>query len=116
MLYKELKLKIKEQQKSLAQQIKRGKSLRKPKDRIDVTPEDKKLYYSTWGDKVFANWRIESLSWEYRHKHIVYCTFFNRTPYEMVEKFCRENPDSNKLKNIEKEWEGLLDEALRDCA
>jgi len=117
MTYKELKLKIKEQQKSLAQQIKRGKELRKPCNRTDVTEEDRKLYYSTWGEgDGFSCWKIESLSDVYRHKHIAYCTMFFKTPYEEIELFCKESPDFDRIDSYKKEWEGLLDEALLDCA
>jgi len=118
MTYKDLKRKIKEEQKSLAQQIKRGKELRKPCNRTDVTEEDRALYYCTFGDESdgFANWKIESLSDDYRHKHIVYCTFFNKTPYEMIERTCRENPDSHRIDSIRTKWEGLLDEVICNCA
>ncbi len=118
MIYRDLKNKVKQEQKILAQLIKRGKELRKPCNRTDVTKDDKQHYYVSYGDidDGFANWKIESLSDDYRHKHIVYCTFFNKTPYEMVESNCNENPDSHRIDSIRKEWEGLIDEALRNCA
>jgi len=117
MTYKELKLKIKEQQKSLAQQIKRGKTLRKPCNRIDVTPEDRKLYYSSWGESDgFAYWKVGSLSNDYRHIHIAYCTMFFKTPYDKIELSCKESPDFDRIDSRKKQWEGLIDEALLDCA
>jgi len=112
MIYRDLKNKIKEEQKILAQLIKRGKGLRKPCNRTDVTKDDKQNFYSPWGDSDgFANWKIESLSDDYRHKHIVYCNFFNKTPYEMIERTCHEDPASGRLSSIRKEWEGQLNES-----
>ena len=103
MTYKELKNKIKEEQKVLAQIIRLGKTGRKPKNRNSEN-------YSPW-DQLEWNQR------EYRHKHIIYCHMFNGTPYELIEQPRDNNrPDSYKLDKIRKEWEGMLDEALRDCA
>jgi len=118
MTYRDLKNQIKNEQKVLALKIRRGKHLRKPCNRTDVTPEDKNLYYSQWGEgDGFANWKIDSLSYEYRLKHIAYCTMFFKTPYEEIELFCKESPDFDVVDSYKKEWEGLLDEeTLRDCA
>jgi hypothetical protein len=114
MTYKELKNKIKEEQKDLALKIRRGKYLRKPAHRVNISDEDKKLYYS-YGD--FANWNVERLSQKYRHKHVVYCNMFNNTPYDKIEQPRDNNPlSSNELEKYKKEWTGLLDEALRDSA
>lgn len=103
MTYKELKNKIKEEQKDLAQKIRLGKTGRKPKNRSDEN-------YSEW----------QKLEWnqrDYRHNHIIYCNMFNRTPYELIEQPRDENrPKSWKLDNIRKKWEAELDEALRNCA
>ena len=103
MTFKELKNKIKEEQKTLAQLIRNGKTGRKPKNRN---------YENS------ADW--EDLEWnqrDYRHKHIIYCNMFNNTPYELIEQPRNENkPSSYMLDSIRKEWEGMLDEALRDCA
>ena len=66
MTFKELKLKIKEEQKTLAQQITNGKTGRKPTNRSDKNMKDY--------DNLFWNQH------KYRHKHIMYCHFFNDTP------------------------------------
>ena len=117
MTYKDLKNKIKEEQKTLAQQIRRGKDLRKPCNRTDVAEEDRALYYSAYGDSDgFANWKIEGLTDDYRHKHIAYCMFFFNTPYDLIESNCNEGPDFDTVDSYKNEWEGKLDEALRDCA
>lgn len=104
MTFKELKLKIKEEQKVLAQKIKNGKSGRKPKNR---TKENLSDYDNLWLHRR-----------HYRHKHIVYCNMFNGTPYDKIERAREGNrPDSYLLNKYKKEWEGMLDEqALRDCA
>lgn len=116
MTFKDLKNKIKQEQKILALQIRRGKFLRKPCYRTDITEDEKRLYYSNW-DNDFANWKVNDLSCEYRHRHIIYCHMFNNTPYDSIEKPHDDNyPDSGKLERIRKEWEGQIDEALRNCA
>ena len=97
MTYKQLKHKIKEEQKSLALRIRELKSKRKD---------------SPYG-------YVDGLEWatyDYRHKHIAYCQFFNKTPYDKIERFCNEDPSSHRIETLEKEWEGQLDEALRDSA
>jgi len=102
MTYRDLKLKIKEEQKTLAQDIRNGKVGRKPSKRNDENYED-------W----------DSLEWnqyEYRHTHIAYCEFFNNTPYELIENFTYDSPDRNRIDNLKNEWDGELDEALRNCA
>jgi len=116
MTYKDLKNKIKEKQKTLALQIRRGKFLRKSCNRVDITEDDKKLYYSNW-DNDFSVWKVETLSDEYRHKHIAYCNLFNNTPYELIES-PRDNNKANTsaIDSYKNEWKGQLDEALRDSA
>jgi len=118
MNYKDLKNKVKQEQKSLAKQIRRGKELRKPCNRKDVTEEDRAMYYTTFGgdSEGFANWKIEGLSDTFRHKHIAYCMFFFNTPYDLIESNCNENPDFNTVDSFKNEWDGMLDEALSDCA
>jgi hypothetical protein len=108
MTYKELKLKIKKEQKELAQKIRTGKSLRKP--------SNYKKYKGKNKDGL-----IWDLSWNqnlYRHRHIVYCQMFNNTPYHKIEQPRDENtPCSDWLESIRKKWEAEIDEeALRDCA
>ena len=97
MTYKDLKNKIKEEQKSLALRIRELKGKRKSSSDGYVDG-------------------LEWASYDYRHKHIAYCQFFNKTPYEMIENFCHEDPNSYRIEELEKEWESELDEALRDCA
>ena len=104
MTFKELKLKIKEEQKTLAQQITNGKSGRKPKIRSDDNLDD-----------------YGGLEWnqsKYRHTHIMYCHFFNGTPYDKIEQPRDNNkPSSYQLDKYKQEWEAEIDnEALRDCA
>jgi hypothetical protein len=114
MTYKDLKNKIKEEQKTLALKIRRGKFLRKPDNRKDVTEEDKELYYYRG---FFENFKVELLGEDYRHRHIIYCNMFNNTPYERIEFPRDENlPNTHILDRIRKEWENELDEALRDSA
>lgn len=103
MTYKELKNKIKQEQKSLALQIRNGKSGRKPSRRS----EDNQTDYNY----------LERNQYDYRHRHIVYCEMLNNTPYEKVEQPRDDNkPSKYRLEKIQKEWMGLLDEAVRDCA
>jgi len=104
MTFKELKNKIKEEQKTLAQNIKTGKPLRKPKNWNAASEEERQLYFKT-------------SSWEYRHRHIVYCQFFNNTPYHMIEQPREGNhPDDYFLKKYRTEWENELDEDVYHSA
>ena len=106
MTFIELKNKIKEEQKYLAHQIKIGKPLRKPR-----------IYEQADADAIAAYHELEWNQKEFRHTHIMYCQFFNNTPYSLIEQPRDENkPSSYMLNSIKTEWEGLLDEALRDCA
>lgn len=97
MTFKELKKKIKEEQKSLAQIIKEKKSRRK-----------KEQYGYVQGLDYERN--------KYRHIHIAYCTFFNKTPYGMIESNCHEDPDTDRVDELKKNWELQIDEVIRDCA
>jgi hypothetical protein len=97
MTYKELKLQIKEEQKSLAQAIRELKSKRKS---------------SPYG-------YVDGLEWatyDYRHKHIAYCQFFNKTPYGMIEQYCEEDPNSHRIEELEKRWESEIDELNNEAA
>ena len=110
MTFKELKRKIKQEQKDLALKIRRGKFLRKPKNRKDVTKEEKKLFF--YGS-TFQPWEVEALSRKYRHNHIIYCNMFNKTPYDKIEVPRDDNsPNSSLLENIREEWEKQLDETI----
>jgi len=103
MTFKELKNKIKEEQKTLAQNIRNGKSGRKPDNRGDDNLKDYK-----------------NLDWNrdhYRHTHVAYCLFFNNTPYEKIENPREENsPRSSTIESLKEKWSGEIDEALRNCA
>ena len=98
MTFKELKQKIKEEQKSLAREIKEAKSKRKE---------------SQYG-------YVHGLDYDrdqFRHKHIAYCKFFNKTPYGMIEQTCHEDPRKSTIKSYMNDWESQIDEeALRYCA
>lgn len=114
MTYKELKNEIKEEQKTLALQIRRGKYLRKPDHRTNITKDDKKLYYY---DLTFDDWNVYKLSQKYREKHIAYCKTFNRTPYGLIENPREGNsPNKSRIEEYENQWENRLDEALRISA
>lgn len=107
MTFKELKKKIKEEQKKLAQSIKLGKPLRKPS-----------VYNQADGDELTA---YRDLYWnrrDYRHNHIAYCQMFNSTPYALIEQPRDNNlPDKTQLFTITKKWEaGIDEETIRDCA
>jgi hypothetical protein len=104
MTFKKLKNKIKEEQKALAQKITKGKTGRKPKNRTDNNIGD----YNG----------LEYNQWNYRHTHIMYCQFFNKTPYALIEQPRDENkPSSHTLDKLKNQWEAEIDEeALRDCA
>ncbi len=98
MTFKELKLKIKEEQKSLAREIKEAKSKRKE---------------SQYGYVDGLNYNRD----QFRHKHIAYCQFFNKTPYGMIEQTCHEDPRKSSIKSYMTNWESQIDEeALRYCA
>lgn len=107
MTFIELKLKIKEEQKDLAQLIKIGKPLRKPKNYDNADPEAIPAYHD-------LEWNRD----KYRHRHITYCQLFNNTPYELIEQPKDGNkPSSHQLEKIRKEWEAQIDEeALCNCA
>jgi hypothetical protein len=102
MTYKELKLKIKQEQKALARAIKIGKSARKPDNRNE---ENEGFYEALYWNRI-----------SYRYNHIVYCNMFNRTPYEKIEQPRDNNkPMKHRLDKIRKEWESLLDEQIICC-
>ena len=103
MTYKELKNRIKEEQKSLAQAIRNGKSGRKPVNRCNDNTGD-------WNT-------LESNQHTFRHQHIVYCDMFNGTPYNAIEQPRDNNkPSKYYLEQLKNKWEEELDEALRNCA
>ena len=104
MTYKELKKHIKDEQKVLAEAIKKGKFARKPSNRTANN--------IGYHDSLFWN-RIN-----YRHKHIAYCEMFNRKKYSEIEQPRHNNkPNRRKIDGYKTEWMGLLDEEIiRNCA
>ena len=107
MTFKELRNRIKEEQKFLAQQIKLGKPLRKPS-----------VYAQASEEAIDA---CKDLDWnrvEFRHRHIAYCQMFNNTPYALIEQPREGNkPSSHELNRIKETWEDELDEeTIRNCA
>ena len=118
MTFKELKKQIKEEQKELARKIRRGKHLRKPDNRVDLTKEDKELYLTNYYKTVYYDdFKVRSLCRNYRHKHIAYCHFFNNTMYSLIE-----NPRSDNKRNQDiidhyiEGWKKELDEDVCLCA
>lgn len=103
MNFKELKCRVKQEQKDIAKNIRLGKQLRKPANFDLSTLENK---------KELAN-NCSFNSYYFRHRHIAYCMFFNKTPYENIERTCREKPDSNQLNHLKSLWESELDETIR---
>ena len=89
---KQLKLKIKEEQKQKASSIRLLKLARKPK----VFDENPTLYRSL-GD-------LDSLRYHYRHIHIAYCEYFNNTSYEDIERKCDDPPSENYINKLMTEW------------
>ena len=107
MTFKELKHKIKEEQKDLAQLIRLGKPLRKPKNWEGASSDQQKAGNDLeWNQK------------DYRHRHIIYCQMFNNTPYELIEQPRDANkPSSYHLNDIKQIWEAELDEeVIHNCA
>jgi hypothetical protein len=110
-----LKQKIKEQLKEVAKEIRFAKFLRKPKNHTMITEEQEEKFSGI----ISRPWRLDSIRWDYRHKHIAYCMFFNKTPYERIELHCKEAPSFNTIDKYQDDWKGQIDEpaeALRDCA
>jgi len=86
MTRKEMKLKIKEERKSLAGEIRKLKSARKG---------------AMYGHVSGLAWASE----EYREKHVAYCTFFNHTSYELIESNPREPLSYNSYSRFINDWE-----------
>jgi len=105
-LFIELKKSKKEELKALAKEIKLGRPLRKPHvyQAADTTKEARN-----------ANYNLERNSLTFRHMHIAYCQFFNRTPYALIET-PRENnkPIKHKINSYMTEWKTTLDKLVED--
>lgn len=85
MTFKQLKKQIKEEQKITATEIRELKSKRKEVPCGYVSGLDRKRF-------------------DYRHKHIAYCQFFNKTPYGMIELTCHEAPIESIIDRYIDEW------------
>jgi len=97
MTFKELKNKTKKQLKEIANTIRILKAARKP----HIYQSNPVLY-----DKLGY---LDSHRYNYRHKHIAYCMFFNGTKYEDIERECRENPYTGKIDQYKKEWKYIVE-------
>ena len=87
-------LKIKEEQKELARRIRSGKRGRKPGLRDDEDPD--------WND-------LDYNRYDFRHKHIAYCTIRGRSRQQIECPRADNLPDESRIKRI---IEGY-DEAIR---
>lgn len=105
MNFKEMKFKIKQEQKELAHSIRVGKQFRKLRNYVKANDFEKDC--------------VNDISWNshnYRHYHIAYCTFFNNTPYEKIEFKCKENPNSHLIETIISSWKKDLDEIVHSSS
>lgn len=102
MTRKELKKQVKEEQKKTAELIKILKPARKP----SVYHADSELYDAIRKEHGYCS----SLQWEYRHRHIMYCYYFNNTPYDAIEQpATNHRPDAMYLDKIKEEWENCVE-------
>jgi hypothetical protein len=97
MTFKELKNKTKKQLKETANTIRILKAARKPH-----VYNSNPVLYNSMGS-------LDSHRYNYRHKHIAYCMFFNRTEYEVIEKKCNENPYIGLVDQYKKEWTYIVE-------
>lgn len=100
-----MKNKVKEEQKKLAQRIKECRPLRKPHiyDAASEVMQNECISYM-----------VDRMSWEYRHKHIAYCQFFNNTPYSLIENPRQGNePNKGLIEKYMVEWSS---DTIRNCA
>lgn len=107
MTFKQQKQKIKEELKSIASDIRVGKFLRKPRRFEKANAKDQKRAYNLVGNQD-----------TFRHMHIAYCMFFNRTPIEEIEK-TKKYRSSYTIDKYMKEWKEKIEdyrEDVRDCA
>jgi len=106
MTFKELKNKIKKELKETAATIRILKAARKPHVYNSNPGLYEKLGY------------LGSHQYDFRHKHITYCMFFNKTVYKDIERSCNEDPSKYSLDNFKKEWNTILEandvETIRD--
>jgi len=93
MTFKELKNKIKKEQKERAVTIRTLKTARKPHI-YNSNPKlfDKLGYLNIHKDK-------------YRHTHVAYCMFFNKTKYEAIEGTTNKYLSEHTLDGLKDKWE-----------
>lgn len=94
---KDLKLKVKNELKELAKEIREMKNQRK-----------KVMYGYVSG--------LDYASAEYREKHVAYCMFFNNTPYERIERDPWEPLDYNEYAHYINAWEREVDSDKTLCS
>lgn len=92
MNFKDLKNKIKKEQKERAASIRMLKAARKP----HIYQSNPKMYDSI-GD-------LERHQDNYRHTHIQYCMFFNKTDYEMIERNTNKYLSQHTLDQLKNNW------------
>jgi len=101
-VFKELKMKIKAELNNLVMSIRLGKPLRKPCV-YNISIEEHKIMFGG----------LDHNRVTYRHAHIAYCMFFNRTPYAMIEHPRKNNkPSSYMIEDYQKNWENQLNDAI----
>lgn len=104
MTFKETKQKIKDELKFIAEQIRMGKSVRKPRMYDEAGRLDKDAYYN-----LFMNRH------EFRHMHIAYCELFNRTLRKNIEQPDIYNkPNSKKIDRYKEEWESMIEVVIEE--
>jgi len=97
MNFKNLKNKIKKEQKERAVSIRILKAARKP----HVYLSNPELY-----DKLG---NLERHQDKYRHTHIAYCMFFNKTKYEDIEKHTNKYLSQHTLDGFRDKWESEME-------
>ena len=100
----ELKQKVKNELKEVATRIKEVKKKMKTLQRRgQLCHEEISIIYMN--------------KWDFRHKHVAYCQFFNNTPYGAIENPSRNNPlYKPRVEKFMKEWMDELNEDVRNCA
>ena len=97
-IFKDLKNKVKEIQKERSIIIRAKRSARKP-----IEFEANSKYYQSLPS-------MYSIYWDYRHTHIAYCTFFNNTPYDDIEKpIIADAPNMKIVDSLINEWKEKLE-------
>ena len=102
MNFKETKQKIKDELIHIAEQIRRGKAVRKPRIYAEAGQSDRSANYNLFMNRL-----------EFRHMHIAYCEFFNRTERSNIEQPDKYNkPNSKLIDRYKEEWESMIEVVL----